>query len=127
MASWGAMIILAGFSFEATRGHIGFSPRLRSGGSFRCFWSGANAYGSVELGAGRIRLDVLGGDLVLSSLGLPEGSGAAKSAERDGAAVAFRSDGDAVRFDAIALGPRSTLTLVVPGLSLLHLPDLGSL
>ena len=29
MASWGAMVVLAGFTFDATRGHIGFAPRLQ--------------------------------------------------------------------------------------------------
>lgn len=127
MASWGAMIILAGFSFDATRGHIGFAPRLQSGGMFRCFWSGANACGRVTLDAGRIRLEVLGGDLMLSSLGLPPGSGPATEAVRDGAPHPFRSDGDRVEFDATALESGSVLELAVPGLSLLALPDLASL
>ena len=65
MASWGAMIVLSGFSFDATRGHIGFAPRLQDGGVFRSFWSGANAYGTVEFANGSVRVDVLGGDLDL--------------------------------------------------------------
>ena len=80
MASWGAMIMLSGFSFDGTRGHIGFAPRLQDGGVFRSFWSGANAYGTVEFANGNVRVDVLGGDLVLKSLGLPEDSGAADGA-----------------------------------------------
>jgi len=127
MASWGAMIVLAGFSFDATRGHVGFAPRLHAGGLFRSFWSGANAWGRVELGEGQLRLEVLGGDLLLSSLGLPPGSGAVAGAKRDGKKVDCRSEGDSVLFDGLALGPGAVLTLVVPGLSLLGLPDLASL
>ena len=73
------------------------------------------------------RQSVLGGDLVLSSVGLPPGSGVATAATSDGTTVACRSDGDRVLFDAITLAPGSALTLTVPGLSLLGLPDLGSL
>ncbi len=31
MASWGAMVLLAGFTFDAARGHVGFAPKVRSG------------------------------------------------------------------------------------------------
>src|SRR5690606_8051442 len=49
MASWGAVVVLAGFTFDAVRGHIGFHPKVRSGDGFRCFWSGPGAYGTVEV------------------------------------------------------------------------------
>ncbi len=76
MASWGAMIVLSGFSFDAGRGHIGFAPKLQEQGRFASFWSGVNAYGTVEFADGTARIAVLGGDLELRSLGLPPGSGA---------------------------------------------------
>ena len=75
MASWGAMIVLSGFVYDATRGHIGFAPRLRDGDSFRSFWSGANGYGTVEIGKGALKLEILGGEVALESLGLPPSSG----------------------------------------------------
>ena len=73
MASWGAIVILSGFSFDASAGHIGFDPKLQSGGEFRSFWSGGNAHGTVMIGDGGVTLSVAGGELCLASLGLPAG------------------------------------------------------
>jgi len=71
MASWGAVIILSGFTFDSVRGHIGFRPKVRSGETFRSFWSGPPAYGTVEMSEGRAKLSLIGGALALASLGLP--------------------------------------------------------
>jgi uncharacterized protein (DUF608 family) len=127
MASWGAVVVLAGFAFDATRGHLGFAPRLQSGGVFRSFWSGANAYGRVELGEGRLRLDVLGGELALSSLGLPPGSGEVAAAMLNGVPIACRSDQRQVHFEGVVLAEGSVLEIEVPGMSLLGLPELATL
>lgn len=125
MASWGAMIVLAGFSFDATRGHIGFAPRLQQAGAFRSFWSGANAYGTVELGDGFARLHVLGGDLHLEDFGLPL-DGAAATAILNGKGVAANSYAQGVRFTSLALAAGDTLELRAAGLSLRALPDLAT-
>ncbi len=126
MASWGAMIILAGFSFDATRGHIGFAPRVQQDGRFRGFWSGANAYGTVELSDGRAVLKVLGGDLELDDLGLPaDGNGVVASL--NGKSVAANGSTGGVRFAALRLSAGDALDLAAPALSLRALPDLATL
>jgi hypothetical protein len=126
MASWGAMIILAGFSFDATRGHIGFAPRVQRDGVFRSFWSGANAYGTVELGEGQAQLRVLGGELHLQNLGLPVESGPV-AAMLNGENVVPTSSSDSVSFASLRLCPGDALDLRAPGLSLRALPDLATL
>jgi hypothetical protein len=127
MASWGAMIVLSGFSFDAVRGHIGFAPRLQDKGRFSSFWSGANAYGTVELGDGRIRVAVLGGGLELHSLGLPAGSGAPGAAKLNGEVVAVEVRKDHAMFDGIRLAAGDNIELAIPGLGLMALPELATL
>ena len=127
MASWGAMIVLAGFSFDATRGHIGFAPRLNDNGVFRSFWSGGNAYGTVTIGNGTLKLDILGGDLSLNELGVPPGSGPASSAKVNGKAAAFEASNDAVVFTGLTLGAGDAVEVSLPGLSLKALPELARL
>jgi non-lysosomal glucosylceramidase len=127
MASWGAMIVLSGFSFDATRGHLGFAPRLHESGRFRSFWSGANAYGTVELGDGTIRLAVLGGDLTLNSLGLPKGSGAPGAARLNGKVVPVETKQDEAVFPGLRLEGGDSIEIAVPGLGLMALPELATL
>jgi len=127
MASWGAVPLLAGFSFDATRGHLGFAPRLQAGGEFRSFWSGGNAYGTVDLGKGKLRLEVLGGELDLETLGLPEGSGPTASARRNGVLVAVAAADRHAGFEAMTLRAGDVLELDLPGLDMLNLPELASL
>jgi non-lysosomal glucosylceramidase len=127
MASWGAMIVLAGFTFDATRGHIGFAPKITEAGSFRSFWSGANGYGTVEIGNGVLTLSVLGGDVALESLGLPPGSGGAASARLNGKATAYDSIDGVVHFKALRLGKSDTIEIGLPALDLMVLPDLARL
>ena len=121
------MIMLSGFSFDGTRGHIGFAPRLQDGGVFRSFWSGANAYGTVEFANGNVRVDVLGGDLVLKSLGLPEDSGAADGARFNSSPIAVEAGTAEVRFTGLRLGAGDRVDVSVPGLNLLALPELATL
>ncbi|WP_374625888.1 GH116 family glycosyl hydrolase, partial [Devosia sp.] len=126
MASWGAMIVLSGFSVDAAAGHIGFAPRVQQAGRFRSFWSGAGAYGTVELGEGRARLAILGGEMALGDLGLPaDGTGA--SARLNGTGVAATGHGTGVRFAGLELKPGDVLDLEVPALGLRALPELASL
>jgi uncharacterized protein (DUF608 family) len=127
MASWGAVPLLAGFNFDARRGHIGFAPRLQQRGTFRSFWSGANAYGTVEIGDGALRLEVMGGELELQSLGLPQGSGKAAGAEINGERAAFEQAADRVRFKGARLRAGDRLDVKLPSLDLLGLPELASL
>jgi hypothetical protein len=127
MASWGAMIVLSGFSFDAVRGHIGFAPRLHDKGRFQSFWSGANAYGTVEIGDGQLRLTVLGGGLELRSLGLPEGSGAPGVARLNGKVVAVEKKQGEALFSGLRLAAGDRIEVDVPGLGLMTLPELATL
>jgi uncharacterized protein (DUF608 family) len=126
MASWGAMIILAGFTFDARRGHIGFSPQVQQSGTFRSFWSGANAYGTIALTEGRALLKVLGGDLELQNLGLPIDGGSLTATLND-KSVAAASNGAGVRFASLGMTAGDVLDLKLPALSLRSLPDLATL
>ncbi|MEO8683885.1 MAG: GH116 family glycosyl hydrolase, partial [Devosia sp.] len=127
MASWGAMIVLSGFSFDAVRGHIGFSPLVCADGQFRSFWSGASAYGTVELGDGQIRLQVLGGGLELKSLGLPQGSGVPTGAKVNGQIVPVEKHAAEAVFAGLRLAAGDSMEVDVPGLRLMALPELATL
>jgi non-lysosomal glucosylceramidase len=127
MASWGAIVVLAGFSYDAVRGHIGFAPLLHENGTFRSFWSGANGYGTVEITDGALKLELIGGDLTLESLGLPAGSGAASKAEVNGKSVTFEAGPDEVRLGGRRLLAGDVLVVAAPALGLLDLPELARL
>jgi uncharacterized protein (DUF608 family) len=127
MASWGAMIVLAGFTYDATRGHIGFDPLVRAGEAFVSFWSGGNAYGTVELRKGQLKVSVMGGGLDLSSLGLPKKAGAAKAAALNRRALPFRAADGVVRFDAARLNAGDVLEITVPTLAVADLADIATL
>ena len=62
-------------------------------GTFRCFWSGGNAYGRVTIGDGVLTLDVLGGDL-FSGARRPAGrrTGESRQGQRHAPRHAGRSD-----------------------------------
>lgn len=126
MASWGAMIVLAGFTFDATAGHIGFAPLIQGSGVFRSFWSGAGAYGTVEIGDGRARLSVLGGEIALKDIGLPS-DGAQVAAKLNGQRVEATGHAAGVTLRGLNLRPGDVLDLDVPALSLRTLPELASL
>ena len=71
MASWGSVLVLSGFAFDAGRGYLGFQPRLRDADGYRSIWSGPGAYGTITMREGEATLSVQGGTLDLASLGLP--------------------------------------------------------
>jgi hypothetical protein len=127
MASWGGVLVLSGFSFDAGRGHVGFAPKVQTGGAFDCVWSGANAYGTIAIRGGKAELTVLGGELVLSSLGLPLHGGRATAAAVNGRPAAFDGTEDAVALRGLRLGPGDVLAVTAPTLSLLDLPEVATL
>ena len=69
MASFAALAALSGFSYDMTRGMIGFSPQLA--GDFSTLWSLEPAWGTYCVRSGRAKLSVLGGCLPLRRLALP--------------------------------------------------------
>ncbi len=71
MASYALMPIMSGFSFDMTRGYIGFDPALKGDGQF--VWSVGNTWGTARFHGRRCTLTVLGEPLTLSSFGLRRG------------------------------------------------------
>ena len=127
MASWGAVIILSGFTFDSVRGHIGFRPKVRSGETFRSFWSGPPAYGTVEIGEGRAELSLIGGALALASFGLPLAGAEATSVSLNQQPLEFGREGDEITFRALRLNAGDVLAVTAPSLSIATLPDIGTL
>jgi len=78
MASWSLLHALSGFQWDARRGMLEFSP-VWSPDRFRCFWSGAAAWGEYHqrLGRNRLRarLEVLWGELTLERFRVPRPAG----------------------------------------------------
>ncbi len=127
MASWGSVIVLAGFTFDATRGHIGFDPKVRDGDRSTSFWSSGTAYGTVELRKGQLKLSVLGGSFELSNLGLPAGAGTVKAAALNKRAIAFDNGDGALRFRAARLASGDILEITAPSLAVADLADINAL
>lgn len=75
LASYGLIPAAAGFSFDLVRGRIGFRPTVRSR-RFASFWSIGPAWGRMETGPGKFRLEVDFGELELRELAVtaPPGS-----------------------------------------------------
>jgi hypothetical protein len=127
MASWSGVVVMSGFSFDAPRQRLGFDPKVQSGGTFRSFWSGGNAYGTVELGNGKATLNVAGGNLELASLGLPINGDGTANAALNGRKLSFEPADDGIVFAPIGLKAGDVLTVEAPALSLMGLPDVARL
>jgi hypothetical protein len=67
MASWAAVPMLSGFQFNARSGRMELAPRV-SERDFRCFWSAASGWGSFELSAHGLSLEVVAGSVSLKEL-----------------------------------------------------------
>lgn len=92
MASYALLPALSGFSFDMTRGFLGFDPRIHRD-AFRCLWALGTGWGVFRMESGRAVLEVLGGSVTLREFS----SGAFRTAAprtvtRGGAAVGFRWD-----------------------------------
>ena len=127
MASWGAMIVLAGFTFDAVRGHVGFDPKVRSGDRFHAFWSGPGAYGTVTVGGTAMTVAVIGGTLALASLGLPRGAGGVTSVTLNGRPVSFGAEDGGLGFPALRLNAGDRLEVTAATLLAGGIPDVGEL
>lgn len=95
MASYALMPIYSGFSYDMSRGYIGFAP-LQGSGKF--LWSVKDSWGTVELDGESCTLTVLGEPLTLSSLGLVFADKAVK-AVADGAQIGFDTENGELRFE----------------------------
>jgi uncharacterized protein (DUF608 family) len=72
LSSYSLLNAYSGFEFDLTRQMIGFAPVEGRPQPFRCFWSLDPAWGAVAVGSGWAELEVLGGQITLKSLRLPE-------------------------------------------------------
>ena len=68
MASWSFIPIMSGFECDMVKKRIGFYPRTDKS-EFTSFWSCADAWGTVTVSQGGMRLCVTEGKLSLSELG----------------------------------------------------------
>jgi non-lysosomal glucosylceramidase len=68
MASYAAVLVLSGFSFDLAAGRIAFDPKVQSEGRFRSLWSTGNGWGVVAIDDGEARLSVLGGSLTVAQV-----------------------------------------------------------
>lgn len=71
MASYALLPACSGFSYDMTRGRIGFAPRFWKGGVYRCFWSLASGWGEFRTDGQKAEIRVLRGELRLSGFSLP--------------------------------------------------------
>ena len=103
MAAYAGVLVLSGFSFDMTRGFLGFDPKLRAADEARVFFAIDGAFGAFTLRDGEAVLAVLGGSLELRRLGLPLGGAATATVTgTSGAAMAVRVEDGAVLFEAPA-------------------------
>lgn len=104
MAAYSLIPIYSGFSFDLTKGRIGFAPPYRADRRFFSIWSTDCAWGTVELEPGRCVLRILGGTLELRELGLPFiEKGMRLTATADGAPVTATGVCGAVQFAPAAV------------------------
>ncbi|MCX6622557.1 MAG: GH116 family glycosyl-hydrolase [Acidobacteria bacterium] len=113
MASWSAIVLLAGFRYDGVRGHLRVKPLWRPEG-MKSFWSTASAWGVFSHSAGRVAISVRYGRLKLESFEAA-GEGAA-SVVLAGRPVAHRMEGGVVRFESpLEVGEGSELIVTRRG------------
>ena len=120
MAAFALLLGYSGFEFDAVRGHVGFSPKAADA-PYTAFWSLGSGWGTCTLDATEIRLQVVAGELRLSSFASDRLVGAAGGAmtgvQVGGEDAAFRQDGPALVFpDAIRVTPDSPLSISLAAL-----------
>ena len=81
MASYAAVPVLSGFSFDMPKGVIAFDPKVRRGGTFRSLWSTGTGWGEVKISDGIAVIEVVGGSLKVADI-------AVQGAHFDTAAIA---------------------------------------
>jgi hypothetical protein len=85
MASYALMPIYCGFTFDMTKKHIAFAPKMEKG---KYVFSVCESYGTVQFNEKGYRLSMLGNPLTLSSISIPNAEKITKITV-DGKAVAF--------------------------------------
>lgn len=108
MASFALLPIFCGLSYDLSRGHVGFSPRLA--GDFRCPFSLGGAWGTYERTDTAVTLSIHGGALAIRSLGI----GSDKKVQNlscDGTAIPFTQEEDRILTDPISIKERLVCVL----------------
>ncbi|MGO4182614.1 GH116 family glycosyl-hydrolase [Paenibacillus sp. TAF43_2] len=72
MASYSLLQAFSGFEYDMVEGKIGFKPVQSDVDKFRTLWSLDMGWGVYEQSETQTQLQLLGGKLVLKSIGLPE-------------------------------------------------------
>lgn len=107
MATFAFPALFSGYSFDMTKGEIGFAPIENS--LHRTFWSVDGAWGTAEIGENGVTLSVLWGSIALSAFRIPFASRIG-TVSADGNPVSFTVSDDRVRFSE-KTAIRDTLTL----------------
>lgn len=71
MASFGLLPIFSGFEFDLPHGVIGFNPKREENQDFKCFFSIATGFGSVEVSDKSTAITLTEGKLTVKYLHLP--------------------------------------------------------
>jgi len=127
MASWGAVVILAGFEADLVAGRLTFRPTLRDGDHSRAFWSGPPAYGTFAMGTGCMAIEVLGGTMEICRLDVPVDSIGAADVRVDGRSIPFESIAGEIVFEPITVAVGTRIEIQGPGISLDALIEVASL
>jgi hypothetical protein len=83
MSSYGLLLALSGFSFDAGAGRIGFAPKIHAE-NFRTFWTLGDAWGTYAQKGNKAELTVLHGTAELATLDLAFLDGAKKATVKAG-------------------------------------------
>ncbi|MEJ0037936.1 MAG: GH116 family glycosyl-hydrolase [Gammaproteobacteria bacterium] len=130
MAAYAGVLVLSGFTFDLTRGYIGFDPKVRSGEEVCVFWAIENGWGLLRLRRGEARLIVLGGSLTIRELGLPLNAGVTAKVVIASAAnsVITVQPGGILKFPApVDMMEGREIRVASEGLRIAHLPEAGEL
>ena len=71
MASFGLLAVFSGFEFDLPHGVIGFNPKREKNQDFKCFFSIATGFGSVEVSDKSTVITLTEGKLTVKYLHLP--------------------------------------------------------
>lgn len=94
MASFALMLHYSGFSFDMTKGYIGFDP-INHG---QYLWSIGATWGNVTVNDSGCTLEVLGEPLILSYIGVPNAQNV-DTVKCDGKRIHFAADDNALAID----------------------------
>ena len=106
MASYAALPVLAGYSFDMAKGVIGFDPKIHHDGKFRSLWSTGTGWGEVRIEDGVAVIEVIGGALNIAAITVQD-------ITFDTATIAAAAQ-TPIKEDRIALGAGAVITLRDP-------------